>query len=225
MARVELDPDREPEAWPSFSVTPLRALTPIETKAEPPTESTPAEPHAVAERGTLRIAAAYAGTTLARSPAWQSGLAFAAAWLTRPGATVEIGYTAYQRVAVPLPGRVLELVRHPVHVGLGYELALDRWLLGVDGAFIVDVTERTDWQPHGADLRGDHRVSAGVALAPRGRVGFSATERVELFTMLCAELWLRTVEYRVSNESGAAQVVFASRRARATPTAGVALRL
>ena len=220
MERLDLDGQEEP-AWRNLPIATLHALAPTDEPEPPPVPASPEAP----ERGTLRLSAAYAGTTFARSPAWQSGLALEAGWVTRPGAMVEVGYTAYQRVAVPLPGRVLELIRHPVHFGLGYELELERWLLGLDGTFIVDVTERTDWRTTGGELHGDRRLSAGFAIAPRGRVGFSATERLELFTMLTGELWLRTVEYRVPVELGGSRVVFRSHRARATPSLGFALRL
>lgn len=219
MERLDLDDD-EPPAWRSLPIATLHSLAPTEEPEAPPPVRSESP-----ERGTLRLAAAYAGTTFARSPAWQSGLALEAGWVTRPGAMIEVGYTAYQRVAVPLPDRVLELVRHPVHFGLGYELELDRWLLGFNGTFIVDVTERTDWRSTAGDLHRDRRLSTGFAVAPRGRVGFAATERIEVFTMLTAELWLRTVEYRVPVELGRSRLVFASHRARATPTAGLAFRL
>ena len=223
MERLDFDALEEPAPWRRLPISTLRSLTPT---AEAEAEAEPvASPRAPRERGELRLSAAYAGTTFARSPAWQSGIALQAGWVTRPGLMFGVGYTAYQRVAVPLPGRVLELIRHPVHVGVGYEFALDRWLFGVDGTLIVDVTERTDWRATPMGLDDDRRVAAGFAVAPRGRVGFAATERVEVFTALSAELWLRTIEYRLPLPLGGSRVVFGTQRARATPTAGVALRL
>lgn len=109
MERLDLGDDHEPPAWRSLPIATLHALAPTQEPRSPP----PPPPSETPERGTLRLSAAYAGTTFARSPAWQSGLALEAGWVTRPRATVELGYTAYQRVAVPLAGRVLELIRHP----------------------------------------------------------------------------------------------------------------
>lgn len=217
MTRVPLTPS----AVVAQETEPVSCPRPQVASTKPPAPPDKGTP----ERGEARLALAYSGTTYARDKAWLDGVSFSAGWTWPKGPHVELGYTAYRRALFQTHDGLLELARHPVHAAFGYDQRWRRVRVGAEGLLLVDPTVRRDYVPTQLSPVWRPQTVTSLAFAPRGRIGFIAGANVELFASVAAEFWVQRTTYRASAEPEASEIIVAPGWARATPSAGLALRL
>lgn len=201
-----------------------RISIPAPQRSEPAVKKTaapaPAKPR---ERGRLRVAAAYTGTSYAPEVPWQQGLDLGVGWVFPFRLHLGLGYAVLAPARASRDYGTIEVRRHPARAWAGYSAQLGRVRIDADVPIIVDAETRHAQasDPDYASRPDTTRVVVGTGV--QTRVAVTLTRGLFAFVGGGVELWPQTIEYGA--QEPAPQALLRPRTWRGSGSVGLAVRL
>jgi hypothetical protein len=189
----------------------------MEPIARPPTPEAPrAVPTRIADarppdRTLARTLVALSGDAFAPTTPWQAGLAIGAAWSPLDRVFIGAGYALFGAVDVEAGPASARVSRHPLEIGLAYEVPFGPVSIGGEMLGELDALTRTTT-----------RVGAGVRAAPddlrwlgavggRARVLYQVAPPFRVFVNGGVDVLLNAFQYVIEGASGGTSVLAPNR--------------